>query len=104
MSLDEARTLNCAAVLTGGGGTCGNVDPARVRVDWVGTDQTSDTRPGQCATSNIKERKGSQVTDADKNRRVEIYLVPRGAQQMPPAVKNVKPLPDREVKALGCPK
>lgn len=104
MPLDEARTLNCAAVLTGGGGTCGNVDPARVRVDWVGTDQTSDTRPGQCSTSNIKERRGSRVTDADKNRRVEIYLVPRGAQQMPPAVKNVKPLPDSEVKALGCPK
>jgi outer membrane protein OmpA-like peptidoglycan-associated protein len=104
MPLDEARTLNCAAVLTGGGGTCGNVDPAHVRVDWVGTDQTSETRPGQCSTSNIKERRGSQVTDADKNRRVEIYLVPRNAQQMPPAVKNIKPLPDREVKALGCPK
>jgi hypothetical protein len=104
MPLDEARTLNCAAVLSAGGGTCGNVDPARIRVDWVGTDQTSDTRPGQCVTSNVKERKGSVVTDADKNRRVEIYLVPRSSQTMPPAVKNIKPLPEREVKALGCPK
>jgi hypothetical protein len=104
MPLDEARTLNCAAVLTGGGGTCGNVDPSHVRVDWVGTDQTSDPRPGQCVTSNIKERRGSKVTDADKNRRVEIYLVPRSSQQMPPAVKNIKPLPEREVRALGCPK
>jgi outer membrane protein OmpA-like peptidoglycan-associated protein len=102
--LDEARTLNCAAVLTGGGGTCGNVDPSHVKVDWVGTDQTSDPRPGQCVTSNIKERRGSAVTDADKNRRVEIYLVPRNSQTMPPAVKNVKPLPESEVKALGCPK
>jgi outer membrane protein OmpA-like peptidoglycan-associated protein/opacity protein-like surface antigen len=102
--LDEARTLNCAAVLTGGGGTCGNVDPTRVRVDWVGTDQTSETRPGQCVTSNVKERRSSKVTDADKNRRVEIYLVPRNSQTMPPAVKNIKPLPDAEVKALGCPK
>ncbi len=103
-ALDEARTLNCAAVLTGGGGTCANVDATHVRVDWVGTDQTSDPRPGQCVTSNVKERKGSAVTDADKNRRVEIYLVPRNSQTMPPAVKNIKPLPDREVKALGCPK
>jgi outer membrane protein OmpA-like peptidoglycan-associated protein len=103
-SLDEARTLNCAAVLTGGGGTCASIDPAHVRVDWVGTDQTSDPRPGQCVTSNVKERRGSAVTDADKNRRVEIYLVPRGSQTMPPAVKNIKPLPEREVKALGCPK
>ena len=94
----------CAAVLTGGGGTCGNVDPSRIKVDWVGTDQTSDPRPGQCVTSNIKERRGSAVTDADKNRRVEIYLVPRNSQTMPPAVKNIKPLPEREVRALGCPK
>ena len=102
--LDEARTLNCAAVLSGGSGTCGSIDPARIKVDWVGTTQTSETRPGQCVTSNIKERKTSVVTDADKNRRVEIYLVPRNSQTMPPAVQNIKPLPDREVKALGCPK
>ncbi|MBV8068814.1 MAG: PKD domain-containing protein [Acidobacteriaceae bacterium] len=104
MALDEARTLNCAAVLSGGGGTCANVDPARIRVDWVGTDQTSEPRPGTCATSNIKERKTSRVTDADKNQRVEIYLVPRGSQSMPPAVKAIKPLPESEVKALGCPR
>ncbi len=103
-ALDEARTLNCAAVLSGGSGTCGHVDPARIKVDWVGTTQTSDTRPGQCVTSNVKERKGSTVTDADKNRRVEIYLVPRNSQAMPPAVQNVKPLPESEVRALGCPK
>jgi outer membrane protein OmpA-like peptidoglycan-associated protein len=102
--LDEARTLNCAAVLTAGGGTCASVDPSHVRVDWVGTDQTSDPRPGQCVTSNVKERRGSAVSDADKYRRVEIYLVPRGSQTMPAAVKNIKPLPEREVKALGCPK
>jgi len=104
MPLDEARTLNCAAVLTGGGGTCANVDPAHVKVDWVGTDQTSEPRPGQCVTSNVKERKGYHVTEADRDRRVEIYLVPRNSQTMPPAVKNVKPLPESEVKALGCPK
>jgi opacity protein-like surface antigen/outer membrane protein OmpA-like peptidoglycan-associated protein len=103
-SLDEQRVLNSAAVLSGGTATCGKVDPSRIKVDWVGTDQTSETRPGQCGTSNTKERKGSQTSEADKNRRVEVYLVPRNSSSMPPAVKNVKPLPESDVKALGCPK
>jgi outer membrane protein OmpA-like peptidoglycan-associated protein len=102
--LDEQRVLNAAAVLSGGTGTCANIDPARIKVDWVGTDQTSDTRPGLCGTSNLKERKGSETSAADKNRRVEVYLVPHNSQTMPPAVKNVKPLPADQVRALGCPK
>ncbi len=101
--LDEQRVLDCAGVLSGGTGTCAKVDPSRIRVDWVGTDQTSDTKPGLCGTSNLKERRGSQTTAADKNRRVEVYLVPRNSQTLPPAVKNIKPLPEREVRALGCP-
>ncbi len=103
-ALDEQRALNAAAVLSGGTGTCAKVDPSRIRYDAVGTDQTSETRLGQCGTSNTKERRGSQTTEADKNRRVEVYLVPRGSSTMPPAVKNVKPLPEDRVKALGCPK
>jgi outer membrane protein OmpA-like peptidoglycan-associated protein len=102
--LDEQRVLNAAAVLSGGTATCGHVDPSRIRVDWVGTTQTSDPRPGLCGTSNIKERKGSTTSEADKNRRVEVYLVPHGSNTMPPAVQNVKPLPEDQVKALGCPK
>ena len=107
VSLDEQRTLNCAAVLSGGTGTCGKVDPSRIRVDWVGTDQTSERRPGICGTSARpaqKERRGSQTSEADSDRRVEVYLVPRGTTAMPPAVKQIKPLPEAEVKALGCPK
>ncbi len=106
-ALDEQRTLNAAAVLSGDTGTCANVDPARIKIDWVGTDQTSTPDPGLCGTSSRpaqKERRGSQVTEADKNRRVEVYLVPRNTQAMPPAVKNIKPVPEREMKALGCPK
>jgi hypothetical protein len=102
--LDEQRVLNAAAVASGGTATCGKVDPSRIKVDWVGTDQTSETRPGQCGTSNIKERKGSQTSEADKNRRVEVYLVPHNSTAMPPAVKNAKALPESDVKALGCPK
>lgn len=106
-ALDQERTLNSAAILSGGGGTCAKIDPGRIKVDWVGTDQTSTPEPGLCGTSNRasqKERRGSRVSEADKNRRVEVYLVPRNSQVMPPAVKNIKPLPQAEVRALGCPK
>jgi hypothetical protein len=76
-------------------------------VDWVGTDQTSDTEPGLCGTSatrqETKERRSSKVSESDKNRRVEVYLVPKGAP-MPPAVKNAKPLDQKVMKRLGCPK
>ncbi len=101
--LDEARTLNSAAVLSGGTGTCAKVDLSRIKVDWVGTEQTSETKPALCGTSNVKERKGSQTTQADKNRRVEVYLVPHNSTTMPPGV-TVKPTPEAQVKALGCPK
>jgi hypothetical protein len=106
-ALDEQRALNAAAVLTGGHGTCANVDPAQVKIDWVGTDQTSTPEPGLCGTSNLpatKERQHSQVTEADRERRVEVYLVPKGAQRMPPAVKNLKPISEEVIKDLGCPR
>ncbi len=104
--LDEQRALNAAAVLSGGTATCGKVDATRIKIDWEGTDQTSETRPGQCGTSATRatERKGSEVSEADKNRRVEVYLVPHGSTVMPPAVKNPQPLSDTTMKALGCPK
>ncbi|HEX4170224.1 MAG TPA: outer membrane beta-barrel protein [Bryobacteraceae bacterium] len=107
-SLDEQRALNAAAVLTGGSGTCGNFDPAQVKIDWVGTDSTSSPDPGLCGTSNrpptTKERRGSQVSEADKDRRVEVYLVPRNSHAMPPAVKNPRQLPEAAMKAVGCPR
>ncbi len=103
VTLDEQRVLNAAAILSGGTGTCGKVDVSRIKMDTVGTDQTSETRTGQCGTSNTQERKGSETSEADKNRRVEIYLVPHGSTVMPPAVKNARPVPEAAVKALGCP-
>jgi outer membrane protein OmpA-like peptidoglycan-associated protein len=101
--LDLARVLNTAAILSGGTGTCGKVDVSRIKYDVVGTDQTSEPRTGQCGTSNTQERKGSETSEADKNRRVEIYLVPHNSTVLPPAVKNARPVPEPEVKALGCP-
>ena len=102
-SLDEQRVLNSAAILSGGTGTCGKVDISRIKMDVVGTDQTSEPRTGQCGTSNTQERKGSETSEADKNRRVEVYLVPHNSTVLPPAVKNARPVPEAEVKALGCP-
>jgi outer membrane protein OmpA-like peptidoglycan-associated protein len=102
-TLDEQRVLNTAAILSGGTGTCGKVDVSRIKMDIVGTDQTSEPRTGQCGTSNTQERKGSETSEADKNRRVEIYLVPHNSTVLPPAVKNARPVPEAEVKALGCP-
>ncbi len=107
ITLDDQRTLNAAAVLSGGKGTCATVDPAQIKIDAEGTDQTSTPDPGLCGTSTLpstKERRGAVVTDADKERRVEVYLVPKGSQVVPPAAKNAKPAPESVVKALGCPK
>lgn len=106
-ALDEQRALNAAAVLTGDHGTCATVDPAQIKIDWVGTDQTSTPEPGLCGTSNLpatKERSSSRVTQADQERRVEVYLVPKGTQRMPPSVKNLKPISEDVIKDLGCPK
>ena len=106
-TLDEQRALNAAAVLMNDTKTCGTVDPSQIKIDVEGTDQTSTPDPGLCGASNLpsqKERKGSMVTDADKERRVEVYLVPKGSQAMPPAAKNAKAVPEAVVKAIGCPR
>jgi opacity protein-like surface antigen len=106
-TLDEQRALNAAAVLMNDTKTCATVDPSQVMIDTEGTDQTSTPDPGLCGTSALpsqKERKGAMVTDADKERRVEVYLVPKGSKALPPAAKNAKPVPEPVVKALGCPK
>jgi opacity protein-like surface antigen len=106
--LDEERVLNSAAVLSAGSGTCAHVDTSNIKVDWVGTTQTSTPDPGLCGTSTLpaaqKERRGSGATEADKNRRVEVYLVPKGSSIKPEAATDLKPLPEGAVKALGCPR
>ena len=106
--LDEERVLNSAAVLSAGTGTCAHVDTSNIKVDWVGTTQTSTPQPGLCGTSTLppsqKERRSSTVTEADQERRVEVYLVPKGSSLKPEAATNVRDLPESEVKALGCPR
>jgi flagellar motor protein MotB len=104
--LDMERIMNVVAVLTGGTGTCGNVDASRIRADWTATEQVSDFQPGLCGTTAraaTNERRGSMVSSADQNRRVEVWLVPKGTK-IPAAFKSAKPLPEKDMKRLGCPK
>jgi hypothetical protein len=63
--------------------------------------------PTSCAVSTTapKERRGAAIdsTDASKNRRVEIWLVPKGLA-LPAAARDAKELPDADLKRIGCPK
>ncbi len=105
-TLDMQRVLNAYAVLTAGSGTCGSVDTSRIKVDWTGAEQTSDFQPGICGTSArsaASERRGSAVSTADQNRRVEVWLVPKGTK-LPASFKAAKVLAVKDLKKAGCPK
>lgn len=104
--LDEERVLNTAAVLSAGSGTCQKLELSRVQTAWTGTtnDPNSEFKTRFCETS-VRERKG-QATGKDENakyRRVEIWIVPKGAA-MPSAASGATPAPEKAVKAKGCPK
>ena len=101
---DRLRVENTAAVLSAGTGTCQKLELSRVQVDWVGTDQSDDFKTALCESS-VRERARSKVAETDqrtKNRRVEVWIVPKGAD-MPAGAKQLKPVPD-SVKRLGCPR
>ena len=105
--LDEARVINAAAVLSAGKGICPSLDLSRLQVNWVGTEQSSETRPAFCGTStNVKEMGGQAVRQSDTHaqyRRVEIWFVPSGAD-MPAGVSGLKDAPAAAIQAKGCPK
>ena len=101
---DRLRVENTAAVLTAGTGTCQKLEPSRVQVDWVGNEQADPFKTSLCESS-VRERSRSRVSERDdraKNRRVEVWIVPKGAE-MPAGAKTLKPVPDG-VRKLGCPK
>ena len=105
--LDRNRVMQTAAVLSGGTGTCGSLDAGRIKGAWVGAAQETESLPTSCAVSTAapKERRGAAVEDSSeaKNRRVEIWLVPRG-MSLPPAARNASDLPGTELKRIGCPR
>jgi outer membrane protein OmpA-like peptidoglycan-associated protein len=106
-NLDRDRVLQTAAVLSGGGGTCSSLDPSRIKGSWIGATQETPSLPTSCAVSTTapKERKGAAIEDTDtsKNRRVEIWLVPKGLA-LPAAAHDAKDLPEADLKKIGCPK
>jgi YD repeat-containing protein len=106
-SLDTQRLLSVAAVLTGGHGVCGNLDLSQVHLYAAGTEQISPPDPGFCGTSNLPrtvERSGASVKEVDKERRVEVYLVPKGSHVLPPGARNAVVISAAPAKTLGCPK
>ncbi|MBI1745898.1 MAG: hypothetical protein HYR55_04830 [Acidobacteria bacterium] len=103
--LDRERVLNTAAFLSAGKETCKDIELSRIKVDWVGTDQTSEFKPRFCETST-REKKGQAIRSRDphaKNQRVEIWLVPQGTTP-PTAAKAIKDAPVSDIRAKGCPK
>lgn len=105
--LDEARVINAAAVLSAGKGICPSLDLSRLSVKWVGTEQSSETRPALCGTStNVKEMGGQAIRQSDTHaqyRRVEIWIVPGGAD-MPAGITGLQAAPTAAIQAKGCPK
>jgi outer membrane protein OmpA-like peptidoglycan-associated protein len=104
--LDRDRVLQTAAVLSGGSGTCTSLDRSRIQGVWVGTTQETESLPASCSISTTapKERKGAELDASEaKNRRVEIWLVPKG-MSLPPVARDAKELPETELKKIGCPK
>ena len=97
------------AGLTAGTDTCQKLELGRIKVAYAGTEQKSEAKPGFCSASTrvlLPERAGQSISQTDansKNRRVEIYLVPKGAS-LPEGVTSLEVVPASVVSALGCPK
>jgi outer membrane protein OmpA-like peptidoglycan-associated protein len=105
-NLDRDRVLQTAAVLSGGSGTCTSLDVSRIKGVWVGATQETETLPTSCTISTTapKERKGAELdVNEAKNRRVEIWLVPKG-MPLPATAREAKELPEADLKKIGCPK
>jgi hypothetical protein len=106
-TLDRARAMNAAAVISAGTGICPQLDTSRISILTAGTDQSSTPRPALCGDSaQVRERRGQTIGANDPRamfRRVEVWVVPQGAS-LPPALQNAQPVPADELKKLGCPR
>jgi hypothetical protein len=103
-TLDRERVLNAAAFLSAKGSTCKDIELTRVRLGWKGTEQGNDFRSNFCDSSTI-ERGRDSVSSTDvaaKNRRVEVWLVPKGATQLTD-IRSSQEV-SNDIVALACPK
>jgi hypothetical protein len=101
-TLDRDRALQAAAFLSAKGATCKDIELSRVKIVWEGTDQDNDFRSNFCDSTTERRRDSVSSGDANaKHRRVEVWLVPKGAT-MPSdtVIENVS----SEVVKLGCPR
>ena len=103
-TLDRDRVLNAAAFLSAKGATCKAIELTRVRVGWKATEQRNELRSNFCDSSTVERRQDtvSSTDDAAKNRRVEVWLVPKGAT----ALTDITASQDtrNDIVALACPK
>lgn len=104
-SLDEERVLQVAAVLSAGTEPCKRLERNRIKVAYVGAEQLSPFKTSLCEAS-VKELAKSKINAKDgsvKNRRVEIWLVPK-AGPMPNGIGGVMDAPASDIQTKGCPK
>ena len=95
----------CGGQSSAGLAACKDIELSRIKVAWVGTQQTNEYKSTFCDAST-KEKKTDAVSSADekaKNRRVEIWLVPQGAGT-PAGAGDIQDVPRDEVQLNGCPK
>ncbi|MBM3761811.1 MAG: hypothetical protein FJW36_16385 [Acidobacteria bacterium] len=103
--LDEERVLQVAAVLSAGTEPCKRLDRSRIKVAMVGAEQLSAFKTSLCEAT-VKERSSGKISVKDgnaKNRRVEIWLVPK-AGPMPNGIAGIQDAPASDIQSKGCPK
>ncbi len=103
--LDKARVLNAAAVISAGAGICPTLELSRIKVAYTGKAQGSEMRPTFCGSSTevrATKRAGAKADTRAPYRRVEVWIVPAGAEL--PAGVTVQDAPESAIKALNCPK
>lgn len=103
--LDEERVLQVAAVLSAGVEPCKRLERSRIKVAYVGAEQLSPFKTSLCEAT-VKERASGKISAKDgsaKNRRVEIWLVPK-AGPMPNGIAGIQDAPASDIQSKGCPK
>lgn len=103
--LDEERALQVAAVLSAGTEPCKRLDRSRIKVAYVGAEQLSPFKTSLCEAT-VKERASGKINAKDgnvKNRRVEIWLVPKSGP-MPNGIAGIQDAPASDIQSKGCPK
>jgi outer membrane protein OmpA-like peptidoglycan-associated protein/opacity protein-like surface antigen len=104
-TLDQERVLNVAAVLSAGVEPCKRLSRDRIKVAYVGAEQLSPFKTSLCEAT-VKERGGAKINPKDgnaQNRRVEIWLVPKGGPN-PNGIGGIQNAPAADIESKGCPK